>query len=109
MENLRNWDLVVATLFHSGSANRILSPEARVRVWTKGDGYGKMSSAQLRSLGLIEDWSHIRDSGKEAQEAIVAQIRHELLQMDRTAAHRVPDGYHESLVAQVVAKLGVRS
>lgn len=113
MQNLGNWDLIVATLFHSGSANLILSPVARVRVWVKGDGYGKMTAAQLKRLHLIEDWSHIRDSSDEAQAAIAEQIRAELRAMDRARSIPsmglvLPDGHHEGLVSQVVSRLGVR-
>lgn len=111
---MKTWDLIVAVLFHSGSANKILSPAARARVWEQGDGYGRMDLAQLRELELVEDWSHIRDSSDEGQERIAKQIRVELSRMDRERAARFPElprspNHHERIVKDVVAKLGVRS
>lgn len=90
---LTDWDLIVATLNWRGSCNRILTPEQRARAWEAGDGYGKMSPAQLRELDLYEDWSHIRDSSDEGQAAVAFAIRGAL-------------GRRLLSVAEVVGKLG---
>lgn len=90
---LNDWDLIVACLFWRGSCNRILTQEQRNRCWVAGDGYGKMSAAQLRELELFEDWSHIRDSSDEAQAAVAYAIRQAL-------------GGRLLTVAEVVSKLG---
>jgi len=79
MTNTTNdWDLIVATLHHTGADYLRLPSDALARVWAKGDGYGGFSAAELRSKELLGDWSHIRDSSPEGEKAVAAQIRVEL-------------------------------
>jgi len=113
-EQLADWDLIVATLYWKGTANRILPQQARNRIWSHADGYGKMSGAQLAKLELLEDWSHIRDSSDEAQARVAESIRIELKTRDNMRAMRfgaAADEFqtHEAMVAEIVAKLGARA
>lgn len=94
VQPLNDRELINATLNWRGSCNRILTPAQRTRAWVAGDGYGKMSLAQLRDLELLEDWSHIRDSSPEGTAAIAASIRQSL-------------GGRLLTVQEVVRKLGV--
>lgn len=72
---LTDWSLIVATLHHAGVARGLLNGTALTQVWTEGDGYGRMTAAQLKEFGLVCDWSHIRDSSDEAQIRVAAKIR----------------------------------
>lgn len=101
---MKNWDLIVATLYWRGSANRILEGAPRRRVWAHGDGYGKMSGAELERLELMFDWSHIRDCSDEGQRQVARAIRTELLELDRKRGRE--DGHHLAMVEEVVGKLG---
>jgi hypothetical protein len=94
---LTDYDLIVATLYWKGSANRILTTEQRARAWEAGDGYGRMSLAELHELELVEDWSHIRDSSPEGIAAVAYSIRSSL-------------GSRKLLAVQeIVNELGVRT
>lgn len=108
---MNTWDLIVSVLYFRGSCNRILSADALARVWEQGDGYGRMSLAELSGLELVGDWSHIRDSSHEGQERIAKQIRSELSKMDRERKQRFPGlaqqpNHHHRVVKEVVGKLG---
>jgi len=119
-DQLNNWDLIVATLYWKGNANRMLDDGARRRVWAHADGYGKMSIVELQRLELLEDWSHIRDSSDEGQKQVAQAIRQELAEMDirdrAEFARKFPGidtsdlrSKREQTVAEIVAKLGARS
>lgn len=72
---LADWDLVCAVMHHSGVATNVLTQQAHLAVATLGDGYGRMTADQLKQLGLVWDWSHMRDSSDEAQAAVAREIR----------------------------------
>ena len=111
MTSLTDWDLTVATLHARGTVGNALCPSARRRVWAQGNGYGQRSIAQLEADGLMEDWSHIRDSDDVALQSVATAIRTELLAMDREEQARglgsvFPDGTCEETLAKAVKRLG---
>jgi len=66
--------LEIASLLHpTGSRHAETSPRVRRTCWVAADGYGRMTWAELQTLGLTSDWSHIRDASDEAL-SIVWQI-----------------------------------
>lgn len=72
---LTDWDLLVATMHHSGVARTVLSQQQHVEVAAMGDGYGAMSAEQLQQRELTWDWSHIRDSSEGAIVTMAAAVR----------------------------------
>jgi hypothetical protein len=72
---LNDWDLIVATMHWSGAASTALREADYGAVMAEGDGYGKMTAAELRARGLECDWSHVRDSSPAAMCAMAAKIR----------------------------------
>ncbi len=110
---LSDWDLIVATCNWNGSCNRILSGEARARVWEKGDGFGQMSAAELAKIIGLDDWSHLRDSSAGAKFSVARQIRKELANMDLDRAlkfgNEIAFQTHEETVEETVAKLGLQN
>jgi hypothetical protein len=108
---LRDWDLIVAVMGIRGNANRILPEAADRRVRANADGFGRMSIVELKRLGILYDWSHIRDSSDAGQRAVARAIRQELRELDVRRAAKFgmsPDDFqsHESMVGEIVAKLG---
>lgn len=64
-------------LHHDGRfavVNGGMSVEDHLRLFSLGDGYGRMSSEELMANGLAWDWSHIRDSSLPALALIVAEL-----------------------------------
>ncbi len=53
-------------LYHSGSANTVLTETEHNEAVALCDGYGKKSVAELLSLHATWDWSHVRDSSEAA-------------------------------------------
>lgn len=62
-------------LYHGGDKRHVLTDPQHVALFALGDGYGRMTAAQLRAEGLEWDWSHVRDSSLEALEAMVEALR----------------------------------
>jgi len=69
------WDLIVATMHYRGVAPGLLNGTAYAAVAAEGDGYGRMTVAQLKAAELVYDWSHVRDSSPEATARMAAKIR----------------------------------
>ncbi len=80
---MTDWDLLVATL--SPTQGSILleekfDKEARARC----DGFGRMTIKELERIDALFDWSHVRDSSKEAIASAALFVRKNL----RTARAR---------------------
>lgn len=110
-DKLGDWDLIVAVMGIRGNANRILPEAADRRVRAHADGFGKLSIVELDKLGALYDWSHIRDSSGAGQRDVARAIRQELRELDVWRAAKfgmAVDDFqsHESMVAEIVAKLG---
>lgn len=71
-DTLSDWDLIVACLHHNGVAKDLVA--FPMNFWRFGDGYGEFSSADLREMEVMGDWSHIRDSSEKAQQRIADQL-----------------------------------
>ena len=63
-----------SALYHS-SPEMISDSKTYRRIFAMGDGYGELSSADLTSLELWGDWSHVRDSSDEALSRMATAIR----------------------------------
>ena len=71
---MTDWDLLVATLSPTQASINLettLDKEARARC----DGFGSMSIKELEMIDALFDWSHVRDSSKEAIASAAAFIR----------------------------------
>lgn len=62
-------------LYHGCHAARELTDSQHNAAFALGDGYGKMTLAQLQANELMWDWSHIRDSSDEAILAIAEYLK----------------------------------
>lgn len=59
-------------LFH-----KVLNPTQTWQAYCLGDGFGKMTPAQLEQINGGYDWSHVRDSSEEAIEMMADFITKE--------------------------------
>ena len=57
-------------MFHS-----IIPPESQWHAYCLCDGFGKMTSEQLRGINGGWDWSHVRDSSDEAMKECAQFLR----------------------------------
>ena len=69
-----DWRTVVDYMSYNGRRHNRLSWSQRWEVYCLADGFGKMTSDQLREINGGWDWSHIRDSSADAIEAMAIRI-----------------------------------
>jgi hypothetical protein len=86
---LNDWDLIVATMHYRGVARTFLNGTRLADVAARGDGYGKMTVAELKARELLYDWSHVRDSSPAAVCAMAARIRELIGPKDLLAIQRI--------------------
>lgn len=77
-------DLVVACLHYSGAYYGRLLRGADLGARLLCDGFGRLSSAELDTLGVTYDWSHVRDSSPAAIASTASYLR-QVLRVARTA------------------------
>ncbi len=70
-----DWELCEMYLHHGGSRSTCLNLDDHLDVFSRGDGYGKMTGEKLLEQGLDWDWSHIRDSSDDAITEMAYRIR----------------------------------
>jgi len=60
------WNLVCSYMHYDGDRYNVLTDGQKWEVYCLADGFGKMSSEQLKGINGGWDWSHIRDSSDSA-------------------------------------------
>lgn len=60
------WKMVCSYMHYNGDKYGTLNDSQMWEVYCLADGFGKMSSEQLIEINDGWDWSHIRDSSREA-------------------------------------------
>lgn len=68
-----DFETIHSLLHWSGARHCEVMPAVKRACWVAADGYGRMTWAELNARTLVGDWSHIRDSSKEAL-AIIWEI-----------------------------------
>ena len=75
LSNLSDWDLIVSFLHYNGSNYGKLSHDNELTVRYTADGFGRLNGNSEDILDMLFDWSHIRDSSKEAVRDMADIIR----------------------------------
>ena len=78
-DQLVDWNFVCSYMHYSGKNCSTLSAEQKWDVYCLGDGFGRMSSAELKEINDGWDWSHIRDSSNAAICEMADKIRRFLM------------------------------
>ncbi len=76
--NLSDWDLIVQVLHWDGALHERAPWPIVWGAFCLGDGFGKMTGAELRELNTGFDWSHVRDSSESALVDMAAFLRKKL-------------------------------
>lgn len=66
-------DFKLVVSFLRGEHMNLLSSHQAIEVWGLADGFGDIGTAGLYEIEF--DWSHVRDSSKEAMAAMAQKIR----------------------------------
>lgn len=70
---LLDWALVVRCLHWKGSLYDHVGHVVRDGAWLRADGFGPRTLDELDEIAW--DWSHVRDSSREATQEIAAYLR----------------------------------
>jgi len=72
LQNLSDWELIVSFLHWEGSNSGKLPDAVEIFVRQNADGFGRDAEA----LGVLFDWSHVRDSSDESITRMAKIIRY---------------------------------
>jgi len=75
LEVEEEFKFVASFMHYAGTNSKSLTDKQYVEVFELADGYGDMTLEHLVELELLGDWSHVRDSSKEAVLAMYNKLK----------------------------------